>query len=82
MIIGLFTRLAAIPHHYGRGTGLNQLPILLGHDVWIFQPVGDIGRTGFWNMMHKARDARSARGCIYPAVGGAGSWSVDERMKE
>jgi hypothetical protein len=32
-----------------------KLPILLGHDVWLFHLAQDIKRTGFWSVMHEAR---------------------------
>jgi hypothetical protein len=32
-----------------------KLPILLGHDVWIFHLGQDIKRTGFWSVMYEAR---------------------------
>ena len=50
----------------------------LGHDIWIFHLAGDIKRTGFWSMMHEARaDLTMLLSCIYLAIVGAGSWSVD-----
>jgi uncharacterized membrane protein YphA (DoxX/SURF4 family) len=80
IIIGLFTRLAAIPLIIIMIVALisTKLPILLGHDIWIFHLARDIKRTGFWSMMHEARaDLTMLLGCIYLAIVGAGSWSVD-----
>jgi putative oxidoreductase len=80
IILGLFTRLAAIPLIVIMIVALvsTKLPILLGHDVWIFHLAGDIKRTGFWSMMHEARaDLTMLLSCIYLAIVGAGSWSVD-----
>jgi uncharacterized membrane protein YphA (DoxX/SURF4 family) len=85
IIIGLFTRLAAIPLIIIMIVALisTKLPILLGHDVWIFHLAGDIRRTGFWSMMHEARaDFTMLLGCIYLSIVGAGHWSVDARRKE
>jgi putative oxidoreductase len=80
IIIGLFTRLAAIPLIIIMIVALvsTKLPILLGHDVWMFHLAGDIKRTGFWSMMHEARaDLTMLLGCVYLAIAGAGAWSVD-----
>ncbi|UPK35116.1 DoxX family protein [Bradyrhizobium sp. 186] len=80
IIIGLFTRLAAIPLIIIMIVALisTKLPILLGHDVWIFHLASDINRTGFWSMMHEARaDLTMLLGCIYLAMVGAGPWSID-----
>jgi uncharacterized membrane protein YphA (DoxX/SURF4 family) len=71
IIIGLFTRLAAIPLIIIMIVALisTKLPILLGHDVWMFHLAGDIKRTGFWSMMHEARaDLTMLLGCIYLAI--------------
>jgi putative oxidoreductase len=80
IIIGLFTRLAAIPLIIIMIVALisTKLPILLGHDIWIFHLARDIKRTGFWSMTHEARaDLTMLLGCIYLAIVGAGSWSID-----
>src|SRR5882757_197127 len=85
IIIGLFARLAAIPLIIIMIVALisTKLPILLGHDVWMFHLAGDIKRTGFWIMMHEARaDLTMLLGCIYLAIVGAGPWSVDGLRKE
>jgi putative oxidoreductase len=85
IIIGLFTRLAAIPLIIIMIVALisTKLPILLGHDVRMFHLAGDIKRTGFWSMMHEARaDLTMLLGCIYLAIVGAGPWSVDGLRKE
>ncbi len=80
IILGLLTRLAAIPLIVIMIVALvsTKLPILLGHDVWIFHLASDIKRTGFWSMMHEARaDLTMLLGCIYLLVVGAGRWSLD-----
>jgi putative oxidoreductase len=84
IIIGLFTRLAAIPLIIIMIVALisTKLPILLGHDVWIFHLASDIKRTGFWSMMHEARaDLTMLLSCICLAIVGAESWSVDGLME-
>jgi putative oxidoreductase len=59
-----------------------KLPILLGHDVWIFHLAQDIKRTGFWSMMHEARaDLTIPLGCLYLPIVGAGRWSLDVRVQ-
>jgi uncharacterized membrane protein YphA (DoxX/SURF4 family) len=85
IIIGFFTRLAAIPLIIIMIVALisTKLPILLGHDVGMFHLASDIKRTGFWSMMHEARaDLTMLLGCIYLAIVGAGPWSVDGLSKE
>jgi putative oxidoreductase len=80
IILGLLTRLAAIPLIIIMIVALvsTKLPILLGHDVWIFHLAQDIKRTGFWSMMHEARaDLTMLLGCVYLLIVGAGRWSLD-----
>jgi uncharacterized membrane protein YphA (DoxX/SURF4 family) len=80
IILGLFTRLAAIPLIIIMIVALisTKLPIWLGHDLWIFHLAQDIKRTGLWSMMHEARaDLTMLLGCIYLLIVGAGRWSVD-----
>jgi putative oxidoreductase len=80
IILGLLTRLAAIPLIIIMIVALisTKLPILLGHDVWMFHLAQDIKRTGFWSMMHEARaDLTMLLGCIYLLIVGAGRWSLD-----
>ena len=84
IIIGLFTRLAAIPLIIIMIVALvsTKLPILLGHDVWLFHLAQDIKRTGFWSLMHEARtDLNMLLGCIFLPIDGAGGWSIDSRMR-
>jgi putative oxidoreductase len=76
IILGLFTRLAAIPLIIVMIVALasTKIPILLGRNVWIFHLAQDIKRTGLWSMMHEARlDFTMPLGCVYlpwgPAVG-------------
>ena len=83
IILGLFTRLASIPLIIIMIVALvsTKLPILVGHDVWIFHLAQDIKRTGFWSMMHEARaDLTMLLGCLYLLIVGAGRWSFDARM--
>ena len=80
IILGLLTRLAAVPLIIIMIVALisTKLPILLGHDVWMFHLGQDVKRLGFWSMMHEARtDLIMLLGCIYLLIVGAGRWSVD-----
>jgi putative oxidoreductase len=84
IILGLLTRLSSIPLIIIMIVALvsTKLPILLGHDVWIFHLAQDIKRTGFWSMMHEARaDLTMLLGCLYLLIVGAGRWSLDARMR-
>jgi putative oxidoreductase len=83
IIIGLFTRLAAIPLIIIMLVALisTKLPILLGRDVGIFHLSADIKRFGFWSMMHEARaDLTMLLGALYLLIEGAGGWSLDARL--
>jgi uncharacterized membrane protein YphA (DoxX/SURF4 family) len=82
IILGLFTRLAAIPLIITMIVALvsTKLPILVGHDVGIFH-LGKFARTGFWSMAHEARaDFDMLLGCIYLLIEGAGAWSIDAKF--
>jgi putative oxidoreductase len=84
IILGLLTRLAAVPLIIIMIVALvsTKLPILVGHDVGMFHLAQDIKRTGFWSMMHEARaDLTMLLGCIYLLIVGAGPWSVDEVLR-
>ena len=56
IILGLFTRLAAIPLIVIMIVAIvsTKIPIWLGHDFWIFH-VPKLPRYGFWSMAHEAR---------------------------
>ena len=84
IILGLFTRLAAVPLIIIMIVALisTKLPILLGHEVWMFHLAADIKRTGFWSMMHEARaDLTMLLGCLYLLIVGAGRWSLDALIR-
>jgi putative oxidoreductase len=79
IIVGLLTRLAAIPLIIIMVVAIvsTKIPILLGHDFWIFH-VPKLPRYGFWSMMHEARtDFDMLLGSIYLLIVGAGTWSID-----
>jgi uncharacterized membrane protein YphA (DoxX/SURF4 family) len=79
VVIGLLTRLAAIPLIVIMIVAIlsTKVPILLGHDFWIFH-VPNLPRYGFWSMAHEARaDFVMLLGSIFLLIEGAGAWSVD-----
>ena len=83
IILGLLTRLAAIPLIIIMIVALvsTKLPILLGHDVGMFHLAADIKRTGFWSTMHESRaDLTMLLGCLYLLIVGAGRWSIDATL--
>ena len=79
IILGFFTRLAAIPLIIIMVVAIisTKLPILLGRDFWIFH-VPKLPRYGFWSMAHEARaDFNMLLGSLYLLIEGAGVWSLD-----
>jgi len=79
IILGLLTRLAAIPLIIIMVVAIisTKIPILLGHDVWIFH-LPNLSRYGFWSMLHEARvDFCMLLGSLYLLIVGAGAWSLD-----
>ena len=79
IIIGLFTRLAAIPLIVIMVVAIvsTKIPILLGHDFSIFN-LPKLPRYGFWSMAHEARaDFCMLLGALYLLIEGAGAWSLD-----
>jgi uncharacterized membrane protein YphA (DoxX/SURF4 family) len=84
IILGLLTRLAAIPLIIIMIVALisTKLPILLGHDVWMFHHAQETKRTGFWSMMHETRaDLTMLLGSLYLLIVGAGRWSLDAHFR-
>ena len=54
-----------------------KIPILLGHEVWIFH-LPKFDRYGFWSAMHESRaDLSMLLGSLYLLIEGAGAWSID-----
>jgi uncharacterized membrane protein YphA (DoxX/SURF4 family) len=82
IILGLVTRLAAIPLIIIMIVAIvsTKIPILLGHDFWIFH-LPKVSRYGFWSMMHEARtDFDMLLGSLYLLIVGAGAWSLDAML--
>jgi putative oxidoreductase len=79
LILGLLTRLAAIPMIVNISVAIlsTKIPILLGRGIWIFSPP-KAGVSGFWAMAHEARtDFSMLLGALFLLIVGAGSWSLD-----
>ena len=79
IILGLLTRLAAVPLILIMIVAIvsTKVPILLGHDFWIFH-VPKLPRYGFWSMLHEARaDFCMLLGALYLLIEGAGASSLD-----
>jgi putative oxidoreductase len=79
IILGLLTRLAAIPLIIIMIVAIvsTKIPIWLGHDFWIFH-APKLARYGFWSMAHEARaDFDMLLGALYLLLEGAGAWSLD-----
>jgi putative oxidoreductase len=79
IILGVFTRLAAVPLIVIMIEAIvsTKLPILLSHDFWIFH-LPKLPRYGFWSMMHEARDDFvMLLGSLYLLIEGGGKWSLD-----
>jgi putative oxidoreductase len=79
IVLGLATRLATIPLIITMIVALlsTKLPILLGHDWWIFH-VREMSRYGFWSAQHEARtDVVMLLSLIFLLIVGGGGWSLD-----
>ena len=82
IIIGLLTRLAAIPLIIDMLVAITttKIPILLGHGFWRFS-LPKLPSYGFWPMLHEARtDFAMLLGSIFLFLVGAGALSVDARL--
>jgi putative oxidoreductase len=79
IMVGLLTRLAAIPLIITMIVAIvsTNIAILLGHEFWIFH-LPKIDRYGFWSAAHESRaDLAMLLGCLYLLIEGAGQWSID-----
>lgn len=80
IVLGLFTRLAAIPLWINISVAIlsTKVPILLGHGYWIFTLEKQLSRYGFWSMVHEARtDFSMWLGLVFLLIVGAGCVSLD-----
>jgi uncharacterized membrane protein YphA (DoxX/SURF4 family) len=79
IILGLLTRLAAIPMIINMTVAIlsTKIPMLLGHGYWMFN-LPKLNQYGFWSMAHEARvDFAMLLGAIFLLIVGAGSISLD-----
>jgi putative oxidoreductase len=79
VIVGLLTRLAAIPLIITMLVAIvsTKIPILLGHEFWIFH-LPKLERYGLWSAEHESRaDLAMLLGCLYLLIEGTGQWSID-----
>ena len=79
MLLGLLTRLAAVPLALTMVVALvsTKLPILLGHGFWGFG-LRNLPSYGFWRMAHESRtDLAMLLGASFLFVVGAGRLSLD-----
>ena len=79
LILGLLTRLAAIPMIVNISVAIlfTKIPILLGHGFWRFN-LPNAGSYGFWSMVHEARiDFAMLLGGIFLLIVGAGGFAID-----
>ncbi len=84
IIVGLLTRLAAIPLIIVMIVAIvsTKIPILLGHKFLIFN-LPHLNRYGFWSMQHEARaDFSMLLGCLYLLIVGSGGWSLDVWLRK
>jgi uncharacterized membrane protein YphA (DoxX/SURF4 family) len=82
ILLGLFTRLAAIPLIINMLVAIlsTKIPILLGQGFWGFS-LRNLPYYGFWGMAHEARtDFAMLLGSIFLLIVGAGAWSLDARL--
>lgn len=81
ILVGLLTRLAAIPLIIDMLVAIvsTKVPILLGHGFWGFS-LRNLPYYGFWGMFHEARtDFAMLLGSIFLLIVGGGLWSIDAR---
>jgi uncharacterized membrane protein YphA (DoxX/SURF4 family) len=82
VMLGLFTRLAAVPLIITMCVALMSIkvPILLGQEFLGFS-LRPLPRYGFWSMMHESRnDICMLLGSLFLLVVGAGKWSLDRLL--
>ena len=82
VLVGLFSRLAAVPLIVTMTVAIvsTKIPILLGHD-WLIFHVRDLSRYGFWSFAHETRtDWAMLLGALYILLAGGGRWSLDAKL--
>ena len=82
ILLGLFTRFAAIPLIVNMLVAIlsTKIPILLGHGFWGFS-LRNLPYYGFWGMMHESRtDFAMLLGSLFLLIVGGGALSLDARL--
>ena len=82
ILLGLLTRLAAIPLIINMVVAIlsTKIPILLGYGFWGFS-LRQVPYYGFWGMAHEMRTDWAMLLCsVFLLVVGAGAWSLDRRF--
>ena len=82
ILLGLLTRLAAIPLIIDMLVAIlsTKIPILIGQGFWGFS-LRNVSYYGFWGMAHESRtDFSMLLGSIFLLIVGAGTWSLDHRL--
>lgn len=79
LLIGLFTRLAAIALFFDMLVAIasTKIPILLGHGYWHFTH-SMAPKLGGWAFLHESRtDLAMLCATLFLAIVGPGAWSID-----
>ena len=82
LLLGLLTRLAAVPLLFNISVAIisTKIPLLLGHGFWGFT-LPKLARYGFLSMVHEARaDFCMFLGLVFLLIVGAGRWSLDAKL--
>ena len=82
ILVGLFSRLAAVPLIITMLVAIftTKIAILLGPEFMGFS-LRNLDRYGFWSFSHETRtDWAMLLGAIYVMLAGGGRWSVDKRL--
>ena len=82
ILLGLFTRLAAIPLLVSMAVAVasTKVPVLLGHGYGPFA-LPKLSQYGLWSMLHEARtDFSMILGLAFLLIVGAGRCSIDARL--
>jgi putative oxidoreductase len=82
ILLGLLTRLAAIPLLITMSVAIvsTKVPILLGHGFAVFSAPSGTAH-GLWAMLHEARtDFSMFLGLFFLLIAGGGKWSIDASL--
>ena len=82
--VGWFSRVAALPLIFVMMIAIisTKIPILVGHDWWIFS-VRKLERYGFFSMTHEGRlDYAMLLGAMFILFEGSGRWSLDQMLSD